>query len=147
MSLSFFLVLFTYLAVAAACVRANNVLSAGLISTFSLGIILFSGIVAWNYGRRKPFWIGFFVFFTALHLLYFLHARQFYLWHSLSSALGDVIDDTLASRPIDFETPHRSNSYSMHVANCFVTTAFGILGGLITTKALRNDIDDTPRRR
>jgi hypothetical protein len=147
MSLSFFLVLFTYLAVAAACVRANNVLSAGLISTFSLGIILFSGIVAWNYGRRRPFWIGFFVFFTALHVLYFLHARQFYLWHSLSSALGDVIDDTLASRPIDFETPHRPSSYYMHVANCFVTTAFGVIGGLLTTRALRQEMDGASRGR
>jgi hypothetical protein len=147
MSLSFFLVLFTYLAVAAACVRANNVLSAGLISTFSLGIILFSGIVAWNYGRQRPFWIGFFVFFSALHLLYFWQARDFYFYHSLASALGGVIDAILASRPIDFDTAFRAHNYYTHVANCFVTTLFGVIGGLLTTKALRQDIADGSRSR
>lgn len=147
MPLSFFLVLFTYLAIAAACIRANNALSTGLISTCSLGIILFSGIIAWNYGRRRPFWIGFFVFFSALHLLYFWQARDFYFYHSLASALGGVIDAILASRPIDFDTAFRAHNYYTHVANCFVTTAFGVIGGLLTTRALRQDIDDAARGR
>ncbi|HJQ79361.1 MAG TPA: hypothetical protein VJ828_05365 [Lacipirellulaceae bacterium] len=148
MSLSFFLVLFTYLAVAAASVRANNVLSAGLISTFSLGIILFSGVVAWNYGRRRPFWIGFFVFFTASYVLYFWGAqRQFYFYNSLSSAFGVVIEATLASKPIDLESPYREYQHYTHAANCFITTAFGVIGGLLTAKALRQDIDDASRRR
>lgn len=147
MPLAFFLALFTYLAIAAACVRANNVLSAGLISTFSLGIILFSGIVAWNYGRRRPFWIGFFFFYSTLHLLYVWQAREFYFYHSLASAMGAVIDAILASQPIDFEAPFRRHYYSAHVANCFVTTAFGVIGGLVTAKALRRDPDDALRSR
>jgi hypothetical protein len=147
MPLSFFLALFTYLAVAAACVRVNNVFTAGLISTFSLGIILFSGIVSWNYGRRRPFWIGFFFFFTALHLLYFWAAREFYFYHSLANAIGAVIDAMLASRQVDFETPFRPHYYYAPVANCFVTTAFGVIGGLVTAKALRQNNDDASRSR
>jgi hypothetical protein len=143
MSLSFFLTLFTYLAVAAACVRANTTLTAGLISSFSLGIILFSGIVVWNYGRQRPFWIGFFVFFSALHLLYFWQARDFYFYHSLASALGGMIDAILESRPIAFDTPFRAHNYYTHVANCFVTTAFGVIGGLLVAKALRREPDDS----
>jgi hypothetical protein len=142
MSLSFFLALFTYLAVAAACVRANTVLSAGLITTFGIGIILFSGIASWNYGRRRPFWIGFFFFFSALHVLYFWQARQFYVYHSLANAMGAVIDAILASRPVEFEAPFQSRYYSAHVANCFVTTAFGVIGGLLTAKVLRFDPGD-----
>ena len=79
MPLSFFLVLFTYLAVAAACVRANTTLTAGLISTSSLGIVLFSGIVAWNYGRRRPFWIGFFVFFSRIASVVLLAGKRLLL--------------------------------------------------------------------
>jgi hypothetical protein len=69
MPLSFLFVLFTYLAVAAACLRANNSFSGGLISTFTLGIVLFAGIMTWHYGCRRPFWLGFFFFFTSLHVL------------------------------------------------------------------------------
>lgn len=147
MSLSFFLVLFTYLAVAAACVRANNVLSTGLISIFGLGIILFSGIVAWNYGRRRPFWIGFFFFFSAVHLWYFWQAREFFLYNSLSTAMGEVIEAILASRPIDFEPVFQPGHYHAHIANCFVTTAFGLVGGLLMAKVLRQEIHDASRSR
>jgi hypothetical protein len=141
MSLSFFLILFTYLVVAAACIRANNSFSGGLINTFTLGIILFAGIMSWNYGRRRPFWLGFFIFFTSLHVLNSWRAPSLLQLYTLPSAIGNFIDSVITSRPFDLEGIIHDQLWYSHVANCFVTTAFGVIGGLLTTKAIEKDSD------
>jgi hypothetical protein len=140
MPLSFLLVLFTYLVIATACLRFNNSLAGGLVNTFTLGIILFAGIVAWSYGRRRPFWLGFFMFFTALHIVDTWRTADLLKWYTLSFAMGELIQSKLSSGEVDLEPIVRRELWYPHVANCFVSTAFGIIGGVVTSKALGRDI-------
>jgi hypothetical protein len=141
MPLSFLFVLVTYVAVAAACLRANNSFSGGLINTFTLGIILFAGIMSWNYGRRRPFWLGFFIFFTSLHIVNFWRATDLLKWYTLADAMGKLIESEISSRPFNLEGIIRNQLWYSHLSNCFVATAFGFIGGLLTTNALGKDPD------
>src|SRR5688572_13136002 len=116
MPLSFLLVLFTYLAVAAAGIRANNILWTGLINTFTLGIVLFAGIMAWCYGRRRPFWVGFFIFFTGLELLYLWKANGYLFSFTLSNALGEFLAAKLSSRPFTLEKLFQDEAWFSHIS-------------------------------
>jgi hypothetical protein len=145
MPLSFLLVLFTYSVVAAAGIRFNNSLSGGVINTFTLGIVLFAGIMAWKYGLRRPFWVGFFFFFTGLQILDLARGEQILFWYTLHGAMGEFLNAKLSSRPITFGVMFQDPQWYIHVSNCFVATAFGLIGAFVTAKALGRDVARSPR--
>jgi hypothetical protein len=61
--------------------------------------------------------------------------------------MAGFIDSQLSSRPFVPESLFENQLWYAHVSNCFVTSAFGIIGGLLTAKALGRDISNASVRK
>jgi hypothetical protein len=138
MPLSFLLTLVTYLAIVAALVRWPNSIAAGIINTLTLGVFLFCLLKAWQRDNNpaQRFWIGFTLFFGVHYLLYFsVHGDMVRL--GLADVLGEAVAAYQFERSFNVNEINPSRWWCVHVAQCYVAVAFGLVGGFLSMRMKR----------
>ena len=146
MPLSFLLTLVTYLIAVAACFRANTPLAAGAINTATLAIVLFAALNAGKDGPRRAFWRGFLLFFAALNMAYFVGTTGLTLGRvTLADAAGQGFDNWQSGNPLSPGPVFRDYVWYSFLANSYLSTLFGIGGGMLAMAINRKSKPPTAR--
>jgi hypothetical protein len=139
MPLTFLLSLTAYLAVVAACARANNVFAVGLINTLTLAVLLFALVMAWrDRASRTAFWFGFLLFFAGLNAAYYLGSGSLLRKYTLADSIGMFVYSKLEANPVQSgELVHEWVWYS-YLAHCFIAALLGVVGGIFAAKVTKH---------